>query len=100
MWDEQNTKLLLEMNSAGQGAMEISRLLGVSRSAVIGKLWRLKYKGKPHPKRIPKLPASPKPVIRTKFVADVVVRAPPAQRPRRRLPGRICFMLGMSGNLR
>jgi hypothetical protein len=42
MWTESQTNLMLKLNTDKLPLREISKIIGISRNAIIGKLFRLK----------------------------------------------------------
>jgi len=92
VWNDDTVSALTELIASGKSQREAATIMGLTSGMVIGKLWRLKIKSTiPKPEKRAK---PPKPTMVKR--AEKVKRETRLLRRARKLPGRLCFNMGLT----
>ena len=92
VWNDDTVRTLTELITGGKSQRDVAEIMGLTPGMVIGKLWRLRIKGtipKPEKRAKPPKPTMVKRAEKVKREARLLRRA-------RKLPGRLCFNMGLT----
>ena len=95
VWNDITVSVLTKLIASGKSQREVAEIMGLTHGMVIGKLWRLKIKSTiPKSEKRAKPPKSTLPAMVKR--AEKVKRETRLLRRARKLPGRLCFNMGLT----